>query len=78
MILPDKRPQQSDFANLTDYSLKCPKGYRKFFVFVRFEDDSECLLDNIFALNRLMANAIVLERFADCRPYMAGYSLQES
>ena len=78
MTLPDKRPQQSDFANLTDYSAKCPKGSRKLFAFVRFEDDSECLLNNFFAANCLMANAIVLERFADCLPYVVGYSLQES
>ena len=31
MIQPDKRPVQSDFANISDYSQKCPDGARKFF-----------------------------------------------
>lgn len=78
MILPDKRPEQTGFANLTDYSQKCPKDLRSWFCFVRFSDDSLCLLSNIFAANRLAANAIVFSRFADCLPYMAGWSLQEA
>ncbi len=78
MILPDKRPEQSNFANLTDYSLECPKGFRSWFCFVRMSDGSEALLSNIFAKNRLAANAIVFSRFADCLPYMAGWSLQEA
>lgn len=36
MILPDKRPVERDFANLTDYSQKCPDGARKFFAFIHF------------------------------------------
>lgn len=78
MILPDKRPEQTGFANLTDYSQKCPEGCRSFFAFVSFEDGSECLLSNIFTVNRLYANAIVLTRFADCLPYIERYSLQEA
>ncbi len=27
MIQSDKRPEQSDFANITDYSAQCSKGY---------------------------------------------------
>lgn len=77
MIQPDKRPEPALFANLTDYSAKCPEGYRSFFASVTFEDRSEALLSNIFAVNRLHANSILLGRFADCLPYMAGYSLQE-
>lgn len=78
MILPDDRPEQTGFANLTDYTQKCPMGFRSWGVFVTFSDSSECLLSNIFAKDRLTANAIVLSRFADCLPYMAGWSLQDA
>ena len=78
MIQSDKRPEQSDFANLTDYSLECPKGLKTFFAFVGFTDFSRCLLANIFAPNRTAALLIALNRFADCLPYMAGWSLQEA
>jgi hypothetical protein len=41
MITSNKRSElQRDFANLTDYSAKCPKGCRSFFAFVAFEDGS--------------------------------------
>ena len=63
MILPDKRPVQSDFANLTDYSLECPKGARKFFAFIHFTDDSTCLWSNIFTFNRSCALMLALEKF---------------
>lgn len=43
MIQSDKRPVQSDFANLTDYSLQRPQGMKRFYVFVHFTDDSTCL-----------------------------------
>lgn len=77
MITPDKRIEQKNFANLTDYSVKCPKGLRDFFAFVGFEDDSECLLSNIFAVDRKEAMKIVLDRFADCIGYISRISLQE-
>lgn len=43
MIQPDKRPVQSDFAIISDYSQECPDDARKFFAFVHFTDDSTCL-----------------------------------
>lgn len=78
MFTKDKHFESDNFANITDNSAKRPEGYRSFFAFVRFEDNSECLLSNIFAVNRLHANSILHNRFADCLPYMAGYSLQET
>lgn len=80
MILPEKRIKVESFGNLTDYSLtgKCPKGCKSFFVFVRFEDESECLWSNIFAKSRQIANLLVLQKFNDCLPYMVGYNLHES
>lgn len=77
MVTDKTRFPEHGFANLTDYSTKCPEGYSKFFAFVMFEDGSEALLSHIFAVNRLHANGILLGRFADCLPYMSGYSLQE-
>ena len=80
MIQPEKRIKQANFANLTDYSLtgKCPKGCKSFFVFVRFEDESECLWSNIFASSRQIANLLVFEKFFDCMPYITGYNLHEA
>ncbi len=80
MILPEKRIQQESFANLTDYSLngKCPKGFKSFFVFVRFEDESECLLSNIFTATRAAALHFVLAKFSDCVSYITNISLLES
>jgi hypothetical protein len=79
MITSNKRSQlQANFANLTDYSAKCPEGCNSFFAFISFEDGSECMLSNIFAANRGIANAMVIERFADCFPYLTRYTLQEA
>lgn len=64
MILPDKRPVQSDFANLTDYSLECPKGARKFFAFIHFTDESTCLWSNIFTFNRSCALMLTMSATA--------------
>lgn len=75
MILPDKRLQQSDFANLTDYSLKCPKGLKRFFAYIHFVDYSTCLLSNIFAATRTAALQITLDRFADCSEYVSSINL---
>lgn len=77
MIQSDKHPEQSDFANLTDYSLECPKGLKTFFAFVGFTDFSRCLLANIFAPNRTAALLIALNRFADCSEYISQVSLYE-
>lgn len=41
MILLDKRPVERDFANITDYSLECPKGARKFFALIHFLADGK-------------------------------------
>ena len=75
MILPDKRPQDSDFVNLTDYSLKCPKGHKRFYAYVHFLDYSYCLWSNIFAKTRSAALAQVLLKFADCGEYIAGINI---
>ncbi len=75
MIQSDKRPEQSDFANLTDYSQKCPDGARKFFAYIHFVDYSTCLLSNIFAATRTAALQIALDRFADCSEYVASINL---
>ena len=77
MILPDKRPVQSDFANLTDYSLTCPKGARKFFAFIHFTDDSTCLWSNIFTFNRSFALMLVIEKFGDCHEYISSINIHE-
>ena len=77
MILPDKRPQQSDFANLTDYSLECPDGARKFFVYIHFTDDSICLWSNIFTTSRTFATMLVMEKFSDCLEYISSINIHE-
>lgn len=77
MIQPDKRPEQSDFANLTDYSLKCPDGARDFFAFIHFLDESTCLWSNIFTFNRSCALLLVLEKFSDCLEYISSISIHE-
>ena len=78
MILPDKRPVHSDFANLTDYSLECPKDCMRFFAFVRFTDESRCLWSNIFTFNRQCAMMLVLEKFSDCLNYISNIDLYGS
>lgn len=75
MITSDKRIKQSDFANLTDYSAVCPKGLKRFFVYIHFTDYSTCLLSNIFAATRTAALQIALDRFADCSEYIASINL---
>ena len=77
MIQSDKLPKQSDFANLTDYSLKCPKGFRRFFAYIHFLDYSTCLWSNIFAKTRSAAMSQVLLKFADCGEYISGINLHE-
>ena len=78
MIQPDKRPQQSDYANITDYSLKCPKGQRKFYAYVHFLDFSFCLWSNIFAKTRSGALSQVLLKFADCGEYISSINIHEN
>lgn len=77
MILPDKRPVQSDFANLTDYSLECPKGARKFFAFIHFTDESTCLWSNIFTFNRSCALMLTMEKFGDCLEYVSSINIHK-
>lgn len=77
MILPDKRPAQSDFANLTDYSLECPEGARKFFAFIHFTDESTCLWSNIFTFSRSNALMLTMEKFGDCLEYIASINIHE-
>lgn len=78
MIQSDKRPVQSDFANLTDYSLQRPQGMKRFYVFVHFTDDSICLWSNIFALDRRTAHLLVIEKFNDCLDYIGSINVHES
>ena len=78
MIQSDKRPKQSDLVNLTDYSLKCPEGLRRFFAFIHFLDDSTCLWANIFSKTRSGALSQVLLKFADCGDYISSINLHES
>lgn len=78
MIQSDKRPEQSDFANLTDYSLKCSDGARKFFAFIHFTDESTCLWSNIFTTSRTFATMLVMEKFSDCLEYISSINLHES
>ena len=77
MILPDKRPVERDFANITDYSQKCPVGARKFFAFIHFADDSTCLWSNIFTFNRSFALMLVIEKFGDCLEYVSSIRSEE-
>lgn len=77
MILPHKRPVQSDYANLTDYSLTCPKGVRKFFAFIHFTDESTCLWSNIFTFSRSKALMLILEKFGDFLKYIASINIHE-
>ena len=78
MILPDKRPVQSDFANLTDYSLECPKGARKFFAYIHCTDDSICLWSNIFTTSRTFATMKKKKKFSDCLEYITSINIHES
>ncbi len=75
MIQSDKRPQEDNFANITDYSLKCHEGAKKFYAYVYFLDYSYCLWSNIFAKTRSAALAQVLLKFADCGEYIASINL---
>lgn len=77
MILPDKRPVERDFANLTDYSLECPDGARKFFAFIHFTDESTCLFANIFTFSRTFATMLVIEKFGDCLEYVSSINIHE-
>ncbi len=78
MAQANKRPEQSNFANLTDYSLECPKCIKRFYVFVHFIDDSTCLWSNIFTFDRRCAHLLVLEKFADCLNYISSINVHES
>lgn len=78
MILPDKRPVERDFANLSDYSLVCPKGKTAYFAFIHFTDESTCLWANIFASKRSSALKQVMKKFADCLEYITSINLHES
>ena len=77
MILPDKRPVERDFANITDYSLECPDEARKFFAFIHFTDDSTCLWSNIFTFSRTFATMLVMEKFGDCLEYVSSINIHE-
>lgn len=77
MILPDKRPVERDFANLTDYSQTCPDGARKFVAFIHFTDDSTCLFANIFTFSRTFATMLVMEKFGDCLEYISSINIHE-
>ena len=77
IILPDKRPVQSDFANLTDYSQTCPDGARKFFAFIHFTDESTCLFTNIFTFSRTFATMLVMEKFSDSLEYISSINIHE-
>ena len=77
MIQSDKRPKESDFANITDYSQSCPDGARKFFAFVHFTDESTCLYANIFTFSRSFAMLLVIEKFGDCLDHISSINLHE-
>ena len=73
MIQPDKRPVERDFANITDYSQKCPDGARKFLAFIHFTDESTCL----FTYSRTFATMLVMGKFSDCLEYISGINIHE-
>ena len=75
MITTEKKFEQRNNANLTDYSKECPKGLRSFFAYCHVTDRSWCLLSNIFASNRTEAYAIAMQTFGDCIPYISEMSL---
>ena len=88
MILPDKRPQERDFANITDYSLECPTvqessspSFISLLMAKRPEvddtDDSTCLWSNIFTFNRTFATMLVIEKFSDCLEYVSSINIHE-
>ena len=78
MIQADKKPKEDNLVNLTDYSSVQPEGTRHFYAFIDFADETQyIMLDRIFAKDRLEANQYVLNRFADCLPYMQAYRLYE-
>lgn len=77
MILPDKRPEQRDFVNFTDYSLERPQGTKSFFTFIRFTDETYCMWANIFTYSRKMAMMLVLEKFCDCLDYIDSINIHE-
>lgn len=78
MFTPDKHITEPSTISFTDYSKECPKGLRKFFSFVTFDDLSSIHIGNIFAANRAKAFAIVRKYFADSVEYIYEVSLQES
>lgn len=77
MIQSDKRPKEDNFGNITDYSLKCPDGFKTFFTFVHFIDASTCIWSNIFAKTRSGALSQVLLKFADCGDQIESINLYE-
>lgn len=77
MIQSDKRPHESNFTNITDYSLKCPEGLRRFYAFIHFTDESTCLWSNIFTKTRSEALAQVLKKFSDSTEYISSINLHE-
>ena len=74
----DRLTVDRDFANLTDYSQKCPDGTKKFFAFIHFTDDSTCMWSNIFASKRSSALKQVMKEFGDCLEYITSINLHES
>ena len=77
MIQSDKRPVQSNFATISDYSKQCPDGARRFFAFVHFTDSSTCHWANIFTFNRSLALKLAIEKFGDCLEYISSISIYE-
>lgn len=75
MFTTDRHIKTSLLTNLTDYSSKCPEGMRSFYAYVSFTDQSQILLDRIFAADRGKALAMLMTRFADCGDYIQGISL---
>ena len=75
MITADLFKKEEQIVTIGDYSLKCPKGLKRFYAYVHFLDYSYCLWSNIFAKTRSAALAQVLLKFADCGEYIAGINL---
>ncbi len=76
MITPDKRIIENKRVDLTDYSAKCPKGLREFFVIISFVDESGCYFD-AFCSSRATALDYVLNRFYDCKDYIKYISITD-
>ena len=75
MITADLFKKEEQIVTIGDYSLKCPKGLKRFYAYVHFLDYSYCLWSNIFAKTRSGALSQVLLKFADCGEYIAGINL---